>query len=179
MSGPAARRALAAIAAVCVVVSLLLAPAAQRTDAAFTDAEHAVAPELLALRVQTPLIVGTPTCNFTLNSRPLVVEWRWPQPGAPDATLSNAQWLINGREVVPAAPAGPDSNGHYRTTFESGLLTGVLGTNFVVELRTRLRHNGATTWSSGTVGRIDVSGGVLGLGSRCSVTNNAPPHAWR
>ncbi len=177
MTAPRRRRALVALAAACVGGSVLLAPALQRTDAAFTDAEHGRA-ALSALRLQPPQVTATPTCQNPgiLGGTVVDARWRWPSSSTPYGAATSAQWYVRSGSGAPS-PVSPTttgpSGGEYSSRFSSGLLGSLLGAQFDLEVETTWTTPGGLRWTSPTRTSIRVTLPLLGGSGTCSVANGA------
>lgn len=131
------RARVAATFVAAAALAITLAPPPTATLGAWTDAEFA-AGSFTALTVPAPQIdtcVASVVLVFPALLAPRVVlTWHYPFPGY---TLSNARFvysasgLFNLIQVPPAnvstTPSSPTGGGPFTTTYQGGLLGGVLG----------------------------------------------------
>lgn len=182
MRARARRRLLSGIVGASLLAALAAAPPVQLTDAAFTDSEYASGTLKAATLLAPQIAVPMPLCQRP----PLVgtgdlftIKWKWPVAGdhteAFNASLrpANIRWRVNATDNVAVPSSGPDSNGFYTTTFNSGLLGSLLGSllgvNVVVEMRTIIG-----SWTSQTVSRMTYNAPTV-AGVSCTVANAPLP----
>lgn len=162
------RRVILAAAGVAVLFAVTVAPSARVSDAAFTDPEYSAA-QLIAAKLAPSVIVDTPLCRRPLLGRDVVtIRWRWPSSTHPYSTFTaaNVRWKVGTTNNVAVTSTGPDSNGYYSTTFNGGLLGGLLGTNVPLEMRTITGN-----WTSTGVSKVVYYAPAVAGAATCTITN--------
>lgn len=164
-------RLMTAVVAAAALLIALVPPTA--TAATWTDAEH-VSGSFQALTVPAPVIdsctAESVLVNLSLRPR-VTLTWHYPSTGY---TLANAQfwWSATGLANMASVTGGNGVSttgpaaGVYTSTFQGGLLSGLLGGSADVGLTT-LHGSGWTSKMSTAHATFPL---VLGTGT-CAITN--------
>lgn len=160
------RRLLAGVGLLGLLVGVVALPAANETDAAWTDAEHG-ATGLASLTLQKPSVNGT-VCNrptlFNANGPALTVEWSVP---ANHPTSTTAVWRLNGTVFAPARTTNL-GNGQFRSIFTNGQLFGLFQgiQDHVFTIKTAVGNN----WQSAQTTTIDFKVPPFAGNPTCTVS---------
>lgn len=167
------RRALAAIAGAAMLVGVGLAPAAQMSDAAFTDEEQAQT--TITARLLPPQITSIPTCIRppVLGGSFMKVTWGWPAV-APYSSFSgsNVEWRVGTTVIVPTV-TGPDAQGRYTADITTGLLSGLLGSLLGADIVIEMRTTYGTWKTSTTPTTVTYNAPLLSTTVTCTPANGA------
>lgn len=167
-----ARRMLVGVIGLAALVSVAAVPSVQMTEARFTDVEQ-VSASFTALALKPATILRTPLCVRppALGGNVFSIEWQWPTSAPYDTfTAANVRWKVGTAESVAVPTTGPDASGRYTSTFNTGLLTGVLGTLLGADLRVEMRttlHN----WTSGAASAMTYNAPLLVGAPTCTIAN--------
>lgn len=141
-------------AALAIGAALAFTAQSTATDAAWSDATTATA-SFAALTVAAPTIVSC-TAGGNVVSPALSMRWSFPtasgytSPANVNLYYSNNGLLPNLLPITSGATTtGPDGAGVYTTTYNIGLLGGILSTQAAIALETKV--NG---WTSPRVSRV-------------------------
>lgn len=167
------RRLLGGVVGLAVLLGVASTPAAQQTDAAFTDDESAAA-TFTALTVPAPVESRSPGCvasGGTLGLNPSVtIYWRIPA-GVTGYSVADAQYVeatggLLGQLLDPLL-GGISTTGTasaYVTVISGGLLSGLLGG----EKSFAIRLKGPGGWTSSWL-VADAKIGLAGANPRCTI----------
>ncbi len=166
---PRARIA-ATLAAVGVVLAGIGVVSVDSTDAQFTDAEYARA-TLQAVTIPAPVGSSCVLNPGVLGATPSIdMYWSEPTGLTPGSTYEYG-YIENGILVVILT--GPTTSGSpvaYRTSFPSGLLTGLLGGRYIATIRYRDPSGWVSPWL-----RATASMGALGSNPQCAISTDPAP----
>lgn len=166
------RQLLTGFAFVGLLAGVVALPLGQETDAAWTDAEHALS---VLTATQAPVLIGS---GYTVcervgllgsdNDPAFTVQWRW-SPNGP-STHALPRWRVNGVSVTPVT-TGP-VQGVFTTVFTRVILRDVeapstFGTLYQVQASSVLT---STNWRSSfrDFGSIETRGLLSPV---CSITS--------
>ena len=143
------------------------------TEASWTDSEYGTG--AFTARVIPPPIIDSCTLNPGLLGANPVVTMKWRFPAGTTYTAANVAYAYARADGVqsPAVP-GPNLSttgpvaGEYTTTWNAGLLAGLLGSYNILYLQTR----DPSTWTSKQSSAV-AGAALLGIGPYC--TPNPPP----
>nr|WP_201471320.1 hypothetical protein [Microbacterium hydrocarbonoxydans] len=172
MTGQMRHRVLAGVAGVALLASVAITPAAQVTDAAFTDREYATA-TFAAFDVPEPVSSQVPGCTAQsglAGLNPTVrIYWRVPA-GATGLSLTNAEFgLANNAGLLEpilsdllqnVSTSGTPTA--YVTTISGALLANILGGSKTLGIR----FSGPGGWKSHWL-VATASFGLLGANPQC------------
>lgn len=169
MTGQRRHRVLAGVAGAALLVGVGLTPAAQVTDAAFTDPEYA-STTITAFRVPDPTITA---CNIANNGlgifQSVTLIWTSPYP-ANGVRLTLTQGTTTA--VVPASnitTSGPSAGLYTYTAVLNqallvSLISNLLGSTTTLTVNNLLT---GTSWvSAGATRQLSIA--LLGLGATCT-----------
>lgn len=171
-------RVLAGVAGAALLVGVGMAPAAQVTDAAFTDTDHARA-TITAINIPEPVSSQTPGCvasSGVLGANPIVtIYWRVPV-GVTGYSLTNAEFgLANNQGLLEPILSNLLQNVNttgtstaYVTVVNGALLANILGGSKTLAIR----FSGPGGWKSDWL-VATASFGLLGANPQC-VMSTAP-----
>ncbi|MFK3678277.1 hypothetical protein ACI2IP_11120 [Microbacterium sp. NPDC090218] len=158
-------RILAGVAGLAVLLGIASTPAAQMTDAAFTDSEYA-AGSFTAATLATPVITSCTVTNLLGTFTGFTITWTSPYLKAQQRFSINNVVVDNTN--VTQSGAGPYT---YSSTISSGLLNtllgSLLGSTNAVKVETIYA---GTSWVSPAATRSLSVGGLLGLGGNNTCT---------
>lgn len=177
MTARPGRRVLAGVAGVALLVGVGLAPTAQITDAAFTDAEHGRA-TITALNVPEPVSSQTPGCvasSGLLGVNPVVtIYWRVPV-GATGYSVTNAEFgLANNQGLLEPILSNllqnvstTGTSTAYVTVINGALLANILGGSKTLAIRFAGPGGWKSDWLVAT-----ASFGLLGANPQCVMSTS-------
>lgn len=159
MRRPVRTRILAGVAGLAVLVGLASSPAAQTTDASFTDSEYA-AGSFTAATLATPVVTSCTVTSFLGTFTGFTITWTSPYLKV-QQRLSINNVVVDNTNVTQTG-SGPYT---YSSTISSSVLSTLLGsllgsTNAV---KVETIYSG-TSWVSPAATRSLSVGGLLGLG---------------
>ena len=172
MTAPRRHRVLAAVAGAALVVAVGLTPAAQVTDAAFTDRETATA-TFTAIDVPEPVSSQTPGCTAQSGlagvNPTVTIYWRVPV-GVTGYSLTNAEFgLANNQGLLEPILSNllhnvstTGTSSAYVTTISGALLANILGGSKTLAIR----FSGPGGWKSHWL-VATASFGLLGANPAC------------
>ncbi|MEF3403571.1 hypothetical protein [Agromyces sp. CCNWLW203] len=148
------RTAAAALAGATLIAAIAITGSTRETDAAWSAGE-AAAGSFTAMTVGTPTIVGC-TAGGNIVAPTLSMRWSFPA-GSGYSVPTNANLYFSNNGLIPnllpittgATTTGPDGGGVYTTTYDIGLLGGILSTQAAIAVESKVG-----TWTSPRVSRI-------------------------
>lgn len=163
----AARRIVAIILGVAVALGGAFPIPTQTTAAAFTDSERANGVLTAAVLVRPQNLVVSNCSNLlgSGSSAGVTIQWGWPttNPYTGFTPASNAQWAFNAAgdnwQAVATQSAGA---GRYRTTFNTGVIPGLLTMMVGGKVTFRVRTKVGTNWVSSTSAAVEYTAPVVG-----------------
>ncbi|SDP36732.1 hypothetical protein SAMN04515671_3905 [Nakamurella panacisegetis] len=167
------RRRIAIAGAGLTLLLTSLPSATSATSASWNDNEFG-AGAFSAKTIPPPTISACVLQSGLLGANP-VVTITWQLPIGAGYSLTNIHYYTNGgsglTEILAGNPGltttGP-SGGNYTTAFSSGLLSGLLGSSYIIGLRSA--ENG---WSS-TLSSWTAAMGLLGANPTCTANPQTP-----
>lgn len=168
------RRRGAAAGGLAILLAVALLPGAQPTTAAFVDDERAVS-TISTMTLAPPQSLSIIHCTGLLGTgvgAGVSIEWQFPA-GAPYTSFTpaaNVQWAFNSTgDNWQAVATQAQGNGRYRTTFNTGVISGLLalllGGEMTFQSRTVLGN-----WVSGSSTKVKYTAPALGSPSCQSVS---------
>ncbi|MGX1694028.1 hypothetical protein ACWIBQ_01400 [Microbacterium keratanolyticum] len=160
------RRVGAAAAGLSILLAGALLPGVQPTTASFVDDEYA-STAISTITLAPPQSISIINCTGLLGTgigAGVTIEWQFPA-GAPYAGFTpaaNVQWAFNSAgDNWQAVATQAQGNGRYRTTFNTGIISGLLslllGGEMTFQSRTVLGN-----WNSGSSAKVKYTAPVLG-----------------
>lgn len=148
------RTAAAVLAGATLIATIAITGSAHETDAAWTAGESA-AGSFTAMTVGTPTIVSC-TAGGNVAAPTLSMRWSFPA-GSGYIVPTNANLYYSNNGLIPnllpittgATTTGPDGGGVYTTTYNIGLLGGIISTQAAIAVESKVG-----TWTSPRVSRI-------------------------
>lgn len=170
------RSILAGFVGLAVLAMGFFMPDIGTTDAAWVDREHASA-DFTAARLKPPQIQTVVNCSGLLGLGILngvTMEWTWPNDPLYEgfAPAANARWAFNAAGDNWQAVATQDlGDGVYRTTFNTGVISDLIGllVGGQITFRVRTIHS---EWVSATSSSVTFDQGFLGLNPSCTAPVN-------
>lgn len=148
------RPAVAVLAAAALILTIGLAGWTRETEAAWSAGEVATG-SFTAMTVGAPTIVSC-TAGGNVVAPTLSLRWSFPV-GSGYTVPTNVNLYYSNNGLIPnllpittgATTTGPDAGGVYTTTYNIGLLGGILSTQAAVAVQSRVG-----SWTSAMVSRV-------------------------
>lgn len=170
MTGRRARRMLAGVVGLSVLVGVAGKPPVQPVEALFTDSEYSSA--TIRAELKPPTLISVVCVRPPLAGGPVVtIQWRWPTTVPYSGfTATNARWKVGTIDPYTMPTTGPVSGVYTSTITTSGLgslLGSLLGANLVIDARATT----TTSWTSLQASSITYNAPLLGGDPTCPITN--------